>query len=30
VAYAVVMLALPKASWISGVNLVASGGHFIM
>jgi NAD(P)-dependent dehydrogenase (short-subunit alcohol dehydrogenase family) len=30
VAYAVVMLALPRASWINGVNVVASGGHFIM
>ncbi len=29
-AYGVVMLVLPKASWINGVNLVASGGHFIM
>jgi NAD(P)-dependent dehydrogenase (short-subunit alcohol dehydrogenase family) len=30
VAYAVLMLALPRASWINGVQLVASGGHFIM
>jgi NAD(P)-dependent dehydrogenase (short-subunit alcohol dehydrogenase family) len=30
VAYAVVMLALPRASWINGVNVVASGGHFII
>jgi NAD(P)-dependent dehydrogenase (short-subunit alcohol dehydrogenase family) len=30
VAYAVMMLALPRASWINGVNVVASGGHFIM
>jgi NAD(P)-dependent dehydrogenase (short-subunit alcohol dehydrogenase family) len=30
VAYAVLMLALPRASWINGVQLVASGGHFMM
>ncbi|KAN0090113.1 short chain type dehydrogenase [Hyaloscypha variabilis] len=30
IAYAVLMLALPRASWINGVQLIASGGHFMM
>jgi NAD(P)-dependent dehydrogenase (short-subunit alcohol dehydrogenase family) len=30
IAYSVLMLALPRASWINGVHLVASGGHFMM
>jgi NAD(P)-dependent dehydrogenase (short-subunit alcohol dehydrogenase family) len=29
IAYAVLMLCLPRASWLNGVNLVASGGHYI-
>jgi NAD(P)-dependent dehydrogenase (short-subunit alcohol dehydrogenase family) len=30
VAYAVLMLALPRASWINGVQLIVSGGHFMI
>jgi NAD(P)-dependent dehydrogenase (short-subunit alcohol dehydrogenase family) len=29
IAYAVLMLSLPRASWLNGVHLVASGGLFI-
>ena len=30
IAYAVLMLAVPRASWINGVQIIASGGHFMM
>lgn len=29
IAYAVLMLALPRASWLNGVHLIASGGLFM-
>src|ERR1700709_192944 len=29
IAYAVLMLCLPRASWLNGVHLIASGGLFM-